>query len=882
MDVVRRALRAALGLLGALVLTAAAQAAPAIPSQLPAGVEPVSYDLAIIPDATALTFSGHVTVTVEARRGIDRLVLNALGLTFGPVTIDGAPATVAIDEKTQTAAFSTGHALGSGRHLLVIDYTGKIADSASGFFHVDYAGGRMLTTQFEPSDSRRFLPVFDEPAKKAVFTLSAVVPADQLAVSNMPQAASEALPGGLKRVRFQPTPQMSSYLLFFGLGDLERLSRDVDGTLVSVVIRRGQTARGAYALDTAEQLLRYYNDYFGRKYPLPKLDLVAAPGDVSGSMENWGAILFSQTNVIFDPKLSGAGDQQDVYRIIAHEMAHLWSGDLVTMAWWDDLWLNEGFASWMATKATDHFHPEWRPLLTALGDKDEAMLLDARTGTHPIVQRITNVSQAEQAFDAITYKKGEAVIRMLETYAGAEAWRTGVRAYVAEHAYGNATSDDLWRAIDKAAGKPVSAVARDFTTQPGVPLIHVASSPAGTGMTLTRLADDTHMAGVTVAQDRHDLLTQTSKILSWRTPVLVREFDQPAPRERMISRTSPQSAGPAVIVNAGQGGYFRVTYDRPAFAPLVDSFARLSAADQFGLLNDGLALGMAGEQPISNYLRLSAALPADADPLVWRAQARTLAGVDGYYGPGPKRSAFRAWASRLFGPVLARIGFDAKPGEPPTDAVLRETLLLALSQINDPTVNGEARRRFLATANDLSTLAPGERRWVLVGAARSADAATFKSLRTLARDAKDPLERNDLYVDLAAVEDEVLAAQVLALTITDEAPTNLATGLVHEISAAHPALAWRFTLDNLPALTRHLDTLGRSTFVPRVAEGSTDLKIARELADYAAKNIPPDARGGVQVAISRIKNNADIQTRRLPQIDSWIVGQPAATATAGR
>ena len=304
-----------------------------------------------------------------------------------------------------------------------------------------------------------------------------------MAISNMPEASSEPLAGGMKRVRFAPTPKMSSYLLFIGLGDMERVSKDVDGIVVSVVVRKGQTAQARYALDAAEQLLRYYNDYFGRKYPLPKLDLVAAPGDVSGSMENWGAILFTQTNVIVDPKLSGAADQQSVYRVVAHEMAHLWSGDLVTMAWWDDLWLNEGFASWMATKATDHFHPEWRPMLSALADKDEAMRLDARIATHPIVQPIATVAQAEQAFDAITYKKGEAVIRMLEAYAGPDAWRDGVQAYVAEHAYGNATSSDLWRAIDKAAHKQVSVVARDFTTQPGVPLILVTSNGAGAILT---------------------------------------------------------------------------------------------------------------------------------------------------------------------------------------------------------------------------------------------------------------------------------------------------------------------------------------------------------------------------------------------------------------
>jgi aminopeptidase N len=287
---------------------------------------------------------------------------------------------------------------------------------------------------------------------------------------------------------------------------------------------------------------------------------------------------------------------------------------------------------------------------------------------------------------------------------------------------------------------------------------------------------------------------------------------------------------------------------------------------------------MAGRGPIAAYLRLTATLPADADPVVWREQARTLAGLDGYYAAGPKRAAYRAWASGLLGPALVRAGFDARKGEPAADALMRETLLLALGQIGDPTVGAEARRRFAAARNDLSRLAPDERRWVLVGAARSADPPTFQALRSLARAARDPLERNDLYVDLAAVEDEALAAQVLQLAITDEAPTNMAPTLVREVSAVHPDLAWQFTLANLPAITRSLDALGRSTFVPRVAGASNDLRAALALQEYAAKNIPADAQGEVQVAISRIRNNADIQARRLPEIDAWIAGgsQPAA------
>ncbi|HZZ31976.1 MAG TPA: M1 family aminopeptidase, partial [Phenylobacterium sp.] len=268
-----------------------ALAATSVPTQLPQGAAPIAYDVTVTPDAKALTFSGYETITIDLSRGTDRVVLNALNLSIEKAQIDGAPAAVTLDAKAQTAAFSTGRPIASGRHVLTLDYSGRIADSATGFFHVDYAGGRMLTTQFEPADARRFLPVFDEPSKKAVFRLSAVVPQDQMAVSNMPEAASEPLAGGLKKVTFSPTPKMSSYLLFFGVGVLERVSRQVDGVTVSVVVRKGQTAQAAFALETAAQLLPFYNDYFGQKYPLPKLDLVAAPGDVSGSMENWGAIL---------------------------------------------------------------------------------------------------------------------------------------------------------------------------------------------------------------------------------------------------------------------------------------------------------------------------------------------------------------------------------------------------------------------------------------------------------------------------------------------------------------------------------------------------------------------------------------------------------------
>jgi aminopeptidase N len=285
---------------------------------------------------------------------------------------------------------------------------------------------------------------------------------------------------------------------------------------------------------------------------------------------------------------------------------------------------------------------------------------------------------------------------------------------------------------------------------------------------------------------------------------------------------------------------------------------------------------MAGAAPIGNFLRLSAALPTDADPLVWRDQARTLATVDGYYSPGAGQAAYRGWALKVLAPVLERVGFDPKPKEPDNDAVLREDLLLALSRMGDPAVVAEARKRFDASRDNLGRLSAAERHWVLASVAHSADPATFQKLHDLARAARDPLEKQALYSELTTVEDPLLAGQVLALAITDEAPSGMAAGLVRRVAVVHPDLAWRFTLANLPSLNRALDTLNRSTFVPRIAATSTDLKVATELQAYAAKNIPPDAQGEVRVALSRIRNGAEIRAKRVPQIDAWIAGAAKA------
>ena len=360
---------------------------------LPDAVSPEHYRIDFTPDAQALTFKGTAEIDVVVHRATDRIVVNAADLVIDSALLSGeskAPA-VSYDKKVETATFTFDHPLTPGAHTLKLSYHGTIYQSASGLFALDYQADkgklRALFTQFENSDARRFMPCWDEPGVKSTFELSATLPADLMPISNMPVASTDKLAGGLQRVQFARSPKMSTYLLFFGVGDFERVHRRVEGVDVGIVVKRGDTANAAFALEATAALLPYYNDYFGTPYPLPKLDLVAGPGSSQffGAMENWGAIFYFENYLLIDSRLSTQSDRQDVYNVIAHEVAHQWFGDLVTMAWWDDLWLNEGFASWMANKATDHFHPEWKVWLQSLPERHSVMQRDARDGTHSII-----------------------------------------------------------------------------------------------------------------------------------------------------------------------------------------------------------------------------------------------------------------------------------------------------------------------------------------------------------------------------------------------------------------------------------------------------------------------------------------------------------------
>jgi aminopeptidase N len=686
-----------------------------------------------------------------------------------------------------------------------------------------------------------------------------------MAVSNMPVAARTELGNDLVSVRFAQSPKMSTYLLFLAAGDFERASAQVDGTDLGVIAQKGLAGQAAFALESSTAVLHEYNDYFGTPYPLPKLDNVAAPGSSQwfSAMENWGAIFSFEHTLLLDPTISTQSDKQRVFGVAAHEIAHQWFGNLVTMGWWDDLWLNEGFASWMAGRTTQKLHPEWNTRMGTVGSRDNAMGRDAVASTHPVVQPVATVEEANQSFDAITYSKGSAVIRMLEGYVGPDAWRTGVRNYIAKHAYGNTQSDDLWREIGAAADAPVLDIAHQFTLQPGVPLIRVESATCRDGSTTVQLAQGEF------TKDRPGKAP-----LSWQVPVIAATLDGAAPARTVVSgghaTLTVPGCGP-LVVNAGQSGYYRTQYSADGFARLREHFTEIAPIDQYGLQVDTWALGMAGLQPASDILDLMAATPDDADPQVWGDHMGSLLFLDEIYrNDAARRAAFRAFAIAQLAPVFARVGWTARPGEPEPIINLRSNLIGTLGTLGDAAVVAEARRRFAADTSDPTAMPPALRRDVLGIVALHADAATWDQLHAAALAEKSQMLKDQYYALLSGANDEALARRALALALTDEPGATNTADMIGTVADLHPDLAFDFAVANREALAKRMEEGVHVRFYPGLAASSLDAAMIGKLQAFARDHIDPALRRDTETAIANIEYRRRIHDERLPAIDAWL------------
>ncbi len=826
---------------------------------LPAGVVPTHYDLLISPDAKALTFTGKVAIALDVAAPAGDITLNGVGLDIDKAAIEKAAAKVSVDEKLGRLTLHFAKPVAAGRHVLTIAYHGRIGQATLGFFAMDYDGPdgprRTLATNFEPSEARKLLPCWDEPGLKATFAVAVDAPKDRMALSNMPVASVASLSPTMQRVHFAVSPKMSTYLLFLGIGDYERQHQSVDGVDVGVVVKKGDEAKGAYALEEAGRILHYYNDYFGVPYPLPKLDLIAAPGEIEGgSMENWGAIFYSQQHLLFDPKASTEADRKLVFQVVAHEMAHQWFGDLVTMQWWDDLWLNEGFARWMQSYAADDLHPDWRVGLRALSIFEDGKQLDAIPSTHPVVQKILTTEQASQAFDAITYNKGAAIITMINAYVGRDNFRDGVRGYMKAHAFGNTIDSDLWGLMQEKAGKPILDIEQDLTRQEGVPLLKVDAGKDGVSLTEGRFAADPDTVKSLPPQ-------------SWRLPITVATVGGES-KSVLVNGPVAVGAPPPVLVNAGQTGYARVLYPSTMIDGLAAKMAALGPADQLGLLTDTMALGLAGYGPVTDTLTLIKAMPADADPIVWQTVLTQLIRIDHRYGEGPARDAFRRFALAVLHPLSQRLGTSGKPGEDGNIETVRGLLMTLQGKFGDPDSMAWARKTWAAPGGS-----PAEQRVALTVLAAQADAATFDQLLAKARATKDPLEKKHVFEALAEVQNPDLARRMGDIAMGAEVPAGSGPSLISVLGFNHPDLMWDIVIARFDAADPPFEKQTRWLIAAGLAGHSAQEARIAAVEAYEARAVPDSARRPFAGALGSIRQNRRIATRMLPEIDRWLAQQ---------
>jgi aminopeptidase N len=846
------------------------------PGRLPKDVVPVDYTITVTPDAAKRTFTGTESVSLRFRTATDKIVFNTLNLKVQDVRLDGRPVTsVATDNAAQLTTLTLAAAAPAGMHRLTLSYSGVIETRPQGLFVQPYSkpnGGQgvMLTTQMESTDARRMFPCWDEPAFRARFQLSATVPADWATIGNMPIAKRE-VHGQLATTTFERSPRMPSYLVEFTAGDLREVSGQSGKVRFGVWAVAGSESDGAVALANAKQILADYDRYFGYSFPLPKLDSIAIPGGFSGAMENWGAITYNDQLLLFS-KDSSMSDRQNVYGTQAHEMAHQWNGDLVTMGWWDDLWLNESFASWMSAKETDLRNPSWKWWESEDASKEAAMEADAHASSHPIQVHVTDELQAANAFDpTITYNKGEAVLRMLEAYLGPDTFRAGIRRYIKARAFSNATTADLWNGLSAASGKNVRQIAADWTEQAGFPLVKVTAHCDAGRRTLS------------LSQQRFFLTPPADPKLEaahWSVPLQIRTAPGEAPRAVLLTHDGQQvaagSCAEPLSVDAGAIGYYRVQYDPGALAINTRSFDTVPDADRIAQLDDQWALVQSRAAPLASYLALAEHMRGDLDARAWKQITAALGTIEFDERGSTGHDAFAAYARSVIKPLEARLGWESKPGETPDLQQLRRTAIEDLGLWGDADVLAQARRRFAAFVHDRSAISPDDQSMILNVVARYADSATFDQLHALAKQSTDESEKTRLYMALGRVSDPKLAAQAAHIAVSREIPPQLAIlrlQIFAGMASEQPTLAWTTFRDNIGPLLSPLGNLAplvEAQFIPQLFWDSLPPdQMEAWLKAHVPAEMAPQLAKGMEGARFQVAEKAQL----VPEAEAYVAAR---------
>ena len=761
--------------------------------RLPRSVVPRRYRIEVEPDLVAQSFRGELEVEVEVTEVVTEVVLNAAGLDIELPELAGRPASVALGPGREQVTLRSGTALAPGPATLRLRFSGRLGDDMQGFYLSRFPGpggteARIAATDFEPTSARRAFPCWDEPDLKATFTLSVIVPAGSTVLSSGPEEAVEHLADGRERVRFGETIPMSTYVLAWVVGPFEATEPvEVDGVPVRVAVPAGRLPLAGFALGAATHALGWLAGYFSVPFPTSKIDHVAIPDFASGAMENLGCVTYRESMLLADPASSSQAELREIVETVAHETAHMWFGDLATMRWWNGLWLNEAFATFLERKAADAFHPDWDAWSAAAPARAEALAVDGLASTRPVEHPVVAPADAEDMFDVLTYQKGAGVLRMLEEHLGEDDFRRGVTRYLTDHAFANTETTDLWDALESASGQPVRGTMEAWISSPGHPVVTASrgEDPATVELTQARFAYRGAPPG------------------SWRVPLVLRASVAGEVVERRVLLDEPATVrfdAPVewLVVNGGGHGFHRSTTEASLRPP---DLAVLTPLERVVLVDDAWAVVLAGGS-VESFADLARRLGAETHPDVWAVAARCLGMLERVAGDD-ERAAVADLVRDAARPGWGRVGWEPRPGEPEIESRARSTLLRLLGTVGaDPEVRAGATERWEAHRRGRAALDPEAAPSVLAVVASAGGPAELDGLLEGMRTAASPLERERHLHALAGFEgrDEVRA--VLGLICSGEVRPQDWPALIARVLAGRQGatLGWPWVEEHAPAL----------------------------------------------------------------------------------
>ena len=867
------------GALLAIIVTVLVSGTPAAAERLPLLAAPEHYALHFDPDLRRERFEGHAVIRLRILSPTRKLVLHAAGLEFtGARVVTGSieqGAVVSADPKAETATFYVPVDLRPGLAELHVSYSGVLNRQLRGFYISEANGRKYAATQLETTDARRMFPSFDEPIWKATFDVSVVVREGDEAISN--GAIESVAPGplpGTKRIDFATTGRMSSYLVALAVGDFECVEDKVRSLPVRVCATPGKKPLMAFAMDATKASLEYFNRYFAIDYPFGKLDMVAIPDFAAGAMENTGAVFFRESLLLVARDASLAARRRAAL-VIAHELAHQWFGNLVTMRWWDDLWLNEGFATWMETKAVAAWQPGWNVELEQRQATQSAMTLDALLSTRAVRMRAETPDEINELFDPIAYEKAAALLAMVEAYVGESAFRTGVNAYIYQYQYDNAAAENFWNVLTRATSQPIDQIMRSFVEQPGLPLVTVNTSCEG---------DETI---VSLSQERFlGAADPGSRSQLWSIPVCVgTRGDAAADWCEVLDQRQETIRLPAcarwVVANTGAEGYYRTAYGAGALGRLADANASLEPEERLMLLADTWALVRARRSGVAEFLDVLSSVATDIEePSVLEAAAARLQFLHEYVATGETRDELERWVKEEFAPLLGPHRWIRSADE----QVLRtEAALLALLGAvgRDPEVIADARTMvedYLASPPP-GAVPPTVLNAIVPLAALEGGAGLYEKYRARAEAAETPEERYRFLYGLAAFREPHLLRRTFDYALSPRVRTQDRALLIAALLGTREGrdVVWSLVQARWSDLQDNLSPFGGTGRIVEALGNFCDRSRLREIRQFFQAHPVPAAERTLQQALEDIERCAAIVKSQGDELDAWLAGEIASS-----